>query len=158
MDYRLSAIDYRLTYLVLLIYRLTGEEVEGCIARLKMPGWAARAGRDMVRLRQSLSSLESAGLRPSEIYRRLSRHLPQVVEAAAIVSEQSVLPIVQQRLDLYLKKLRHVKSELRGDDLQSMGVPPGRKMGQILRALQSAKLDQMAVSREEEEALVRRLL
>ncbi|MBT9163210.1 MAG: Multifunctional CCA protein [Chloroflexi bacterium] len=161
-DYRLTTgPDYRLSievYLALLAYRLTGEEVEEYIARLKMPGWAARAGRDMVRMRQSLPSLASAGLRPSDIYRRLNRHLPQVIEAAAIASEQSVSPIVQQRLDLYLKRLRHVKPELRGDDLQSMGVPPGRKMGQILRALQAAKLDQMAASREEEEALVRRLL
>ncbi|MCL0065025.1 CCA tRNA nucleotidyltransferase [Dehalococcoidia bacterium] len=139
-------------YLALLIYRLTGEEVEGCITRLKMPGWAARAGRDMVRLRQSLSSLASAGLRPSEIYRQLNRHLPQVIEAAAIASE---VPIVRQRLDLYLKRLRHVKPELCGDDLRSMGVPPGRKMGRILRALQAAKLDQTVVTREDEEALVR---
>lgn len=141
-------------YLALLAYRLTGEEVEGCIARLKMPGWATRAGRDMVRLSKSLSSLASAELRPSDIYRRLNRHLPHVIEAAAIASDS---PIVQQRLDLYLKRLRHVKPELRGDDLQIMGVPPGRKMGQILRALQAAKLDQTVASREEEEALVRRL-
>ncbi|MCL0074496.1 hypothetical protein M1O50_06510, partial [Dehalococcoidia bacterium] len=139
-------------YLALLIYRLTGEEVEGCIARLKMPGWAARAGRDMVRLSKSLSSLASAELRPSDIYRRLNRHLPHVIEAAAIASDS---PIVQQRLDLYLKRLRHVKPELRGDDLRSMGVPPGRKMGRILRALQAAKLDQTVVTREDEEALVR---
>ncbi|MCD5412719.1 MAG: hypothetical protein LR006_01215, partial [Dehalococcoidia bacterium] len=128
------------------------EEVEGCIARLKLPGWAARAGRDMVRLRQSLPLLASRGLRPSEIYRQLNRHLPQVIEAAAIASE---VPIVRQRLDLYLKRLRHVKPELCGDDLRSMGVPPGRKMGRILRALQAAKLDQTVVTREDEEALVR---
>ncbi|MCL0076088.1 hypothetical protein M1O17_04400 [Dehalococcoidia bacterium] len=151
----LSTIDHRLStevYLALLAYRLTGEEVEGCIARLKMPGWAARAGRDMVRLSKSLSSLASAELRPSDIYRRLNRHLPHVIEAAAIASDS---PIVQQRLDLYLKRLRHVKPELRGDDLRSMGVPPGRKMGRILRALQAAKLDQTVVTREDEEALVR---
>ncbi|MCL0077140.1 hypothetical protein M1O12_03870 [Dehalococcoidia bacterium] len=151
----LSTIDYRLStevYLALLAYRLTGEEVEGCIARLKLPGWAARAGRDMVRLSKSLSSLASAELRPSDIYRRLNRHLPHVIEAAAIASDS---PIVQQRLDLYLKRLRHVKPELCGDDLRSMGVPPGRKMGRILRALQAAKLDQTVVTREDEEALVR---
>jgi tRNA nucleotidyltransferase (CCA-adding enzyme) len=142
-------------YLALLAYRLTSEEIEGCIARLKMPGWAARVGRDMIRLRQSFSSLASAELRPSEIYHWLNRHLPHVIEAAAIASES---PIVQQRLDLYLKRLRHVKSELGSDDLQSMGIPPGRKMGQILRVLQAAKLDQIVTTHEEEERLVRSLL
>jgi tRNA nucleotidyltransferase (CCA-adding enzyme) len=142
-------------YLAILVYRLTGEEVEGCIARLKMPGWAAGTGRDMIRLRQSLSSLTSAKLRPSEIYRRLNRHLPHVIEAAAIASDS---PIIQQRLDLYLRRLRYVKPELGGDDLQGMGVPPGRKMGQILRALQVAKLDQIVTTYEEEERLVRSLL
>jgi tRNA nucleotidyltransferase (CCA-adding enzyme) len=142
-------------YLALSVYRLTAEEVEGCIARLKMPGWAARTGRDMVQLKPVLSSLASAELRPSEIYRRLNRHLPHVIKAAAIASDS---PVIQQRLDLYLETLRHVKTELGGDDLQNMGVPPGRKMGQILRALQVAKLDQTVTTREEEEALVRRLL
>jgi tRNA nucleotidyltransferase (CCA-adding enzyme) len=120
-----------------------------------MPGWAARTGRDMVQLKQVLSSLASAEIRPSDIYRRLNRHLPHVIEAAAIASES---PIVRQRLDLYLKTLRHVKPELGGDDLQNMGVPPGRKLGQILRSLQEASLDHMVTTREEEEALVRRLL
>ena len=141
-------------YLVLLAYRLTSEEVEGCIARLKMPGWAARAGRDLVQLRQSLPLLASVDIRPSDIYRRLNCHRPQVIEAVAIASDS---PIVQERLDLYLNRLRHVKPELCGDDLQNMGVPPGKKMGRILRALQEAKLNQMAASREEEEALVRKL-
>lgn len=153
---RNSEVSTRIeVYVALLVFRLTAEEIGGCIARLKMPGWAARTGRDVVQLKQVLSSLASAEPRPSEIYRRLNRHLPEVIEAAAIASDS---PIVQQRLELYLKRLRHVKPELGGDDLQSMGVPPGRKMGQILRALHTARLDQTVTTREAEEALVRRLL
>jgi len=141
-------------YLVLLMYRFNGEEVEGCISRLKMPGWAARAGRDMVRLRQSLPSLASAEIRPSDIYRLLNCHLPHVIEAMATASDS---PVVRERLQRFLGRLRYVKPELNGNDLQDMGVPSGRKMGRILRDLQSARLDQTVSSREEEEAMVRRL-
>ncbi len=150
-----ESISRLAVYLALLVFRLTAEQIEGCIVRLKMPGWAARTGRDVAQLKQGLGALASTHLQPSNIYRRLKRHLPEVIEAAAIASDS---PLIQQRLELYLKKLRHIRPEISGDDLKLMGICPGRKMGQILRTLHDARLDQTVTSRAEEDALVRRSL
>jgi len=139
-------------YLAVLTYRLTEEEGKDCIARLKVPGWAARTMRDTQRLKQILSSLAVPDLQRSEIYRRLEHYPAEVIEALALCSEY---PIVQQRLELYLRSLRHVRLSLSGDDLQRMGVEPGKLLGQILRALHEAKLDQRVGNEEE---FVRRLL
>ena len=150
-----NSLSMPVVYLALLVGRLTEDESEGCVARLKMPGWAARTVRDTRRLAQSLPALAAPGLRPRGIYHQLERHSAEVIKATAITSDSLV---IQQRIDLYLSRLRHVRTSLRGEDLQSMGVMPGRKMGQILRAMHDAKLDQEVTSREEEEAFVRRVL
>jgi tRNA nucleotidyltransferase/poly(A) polymerase len=81
--------------------------------------------------------------------------MPEVIKGMAVVSDSST---VRQRLELYLRELRHIKPKLSGNDLQNMGVIPGKKMGRILRALQEARIDQTISSREEEKALVQSLL
>ena len=139
-------------YLALLTYRLTEEESEGCITRLKVAGWTVRMMRDTLQLKQALPSLAVPNLPPSEIYRRLERYPPEVISAVALASESSV---IQQRLELYLYKLRYIKPLLGGDDLQRMGLVPGRRLGQILRSLHEAKLDRKV---DDEEEFVRKLL
>jgi len=54
--------------------------------------------------------------------------------------------------------LRYVKISLDGEYLKQMGIPPGLRLGEILRALHDAKLDQIVKTREEEEELVHRWL
>ena len=142
-------------YLVIMVYRFDSEEAEGCINRFKMPGWATRLVRDTMKIRNSLALLEVPEFRHSQIYYQLKHHMPEVIKGMAVVSDSS---IVRQRLELYLQKLRHIKPELSGNDLQSMGVAPGKKMGRILRALQEARIDKTISNREEEKVLVKSLL
>ena len=66
--------------------------------------------------------------------------------------------LVRQRLDLYQRRLRHVRSVLDGDDLRRMGVEPGRIYRQILERLRDARLDGEISTRTQEEALVRAML
>ena len=142
-------------YLAIMIYRFDLEEAEDCINRFRMPRWAARTVRDTMRLKNSLSSLEASDLRPSHIYRKLESHIPEVIKGIALVSDS---PIIQQRIELYLQNLRYIKPEISGNDLQNMGVSPGKKIGQILRTLQEARIDNTVSSYEEEETLVQSLL
>ncbi|MFO8100826.1 MAG: CCA tRNA nucleotidyltransferase [Dehalococcoidia bacterium] len=142
-------------YLAIIACRLGPEEAEDFAARLKMPAWAARAVRNASRLKGNLASLQTPELLPSQIYHKLKRQLPEAVKGVAIASDS---PVVKQRLELYLDELRYVKCQLSGNNLQEMGVPPGKKMGRILRTLKDARLDKEIKNMEEEKELVYKLI
>jgi tRNA nucleotidyltransferase (CCA-adding enzyme) len=90
--------------------------------------------------------------RPSEIVAQLDR-LPEAGVVAAYVLNEGVRPI----LDRYLAEWRFVRSELTGDDLQAMGLPPGPDFKHLLWQLRAARLDGAAAHRADEVALVQRL-
>lgn len=142
-------------YLSLLCFRLSDEETESCITRLKMPGWAARALRDIIRIKQSISHLDKADIHPSEIYLKLQHHAPEAIMSTYTASDS---PVIQERLELYLNKLRYVNLILSGEDLQNMGIIKGKRVGQVLWALHAAKLDRKISNLKEEKALARELL
>lgn len=142
-------------YLCLLIYRLSGEEIQTCISRLKMPGWARKAVQNTARLRDSIPQLSTPKLRPSQIYREVERYSPEAIQAVALASDSHV---IQERLELYLDVLRYVKSSLNGEDLQRMGIKEGKKIGHMLRTIHDARLDGEVVNRQEEGQLVQRML
>jgi tRNA nucleotidyltransferase (CCA-adding enzyme) len=155
---RRAETDFRergMIYLALLGWRLTESQLEAFIERLRFGGEAARVLRDISGLKKVLPSVEAEGLRPSEICRLLERHRPGAVTAAAIASDSG---LVRQRIELYLSRLRFVAPSMNGDDLESMGVPSGRKLGSLLKTLKDARLDGRVKTRRGEEALVRRLL
>ncbi len=139
-------------YFSLLVYHLSQKEGEDFIARLRIPGVIARAIRDTLRLKENLLPLTSPELSPSATYRLLEDYSPTSTLACAVASDSSLL---HQRLHLYLNKLRYIKTSLNGMALQQMGVPAGPRLGEILRQLHDAKLDQKAKTREEEVELVR---
>jgi len=139
-------------YFSLMLYYFSHEEGEDFIARLRLPRSIARAIRDTLDLKENIFFLSTAQLSPSDIYELLESHHPLSILANAIYSD-SVLQ--RKRLYLYLNKLRFVKTALDGEALQQIGIPPGPRMGEILRELHEARLDQRVKSREEEEKLVR---
>ncbi len=142
-------------YLSLLAYYLPQEEAEALIARLKVPGKVARIIRDTIQIRDNLQSLAVPNLPPSSIYHQLQGYSPLSILANALASEYAP---ARQHLHLYLSKLRYVKTSLDGKALQRMGLSPGPRLGEILRQLHQAKLDQKVITRKEEEELVRRWL
>jgi len=139
-------------YFSLLVYHLSQKEGEDFIARLRIPGVTARAIRDTLRLKENLLPLTSPELSPSAIYRLLQDYSPTSILACAVASDSTLL---RQRLHLYLNKLRYIKTSLNGKALQQMGLSPGPRLGEILRQLHHAKLDQKVKTREEEVQLVR---
>ena len=139
----------------LLTCRFSLPECEDFIARLRMPGTVSRVIRDTARLRGQMPSLDAPDLPPSAICESLQEYSPTSVLACAIVADST---LIQERLDLYLTRWRHVRTALDGSALQKLGVPSGPRLGRMLKALHGAKLDGKISTREDETELVQRWL
>lgn len=139
-------------YLALLAWRLEDGKLRQFAERLRFGGEAAKVLKDVLRLRQALRRLEAPGLQPSTTCGLLDPHYPLVIMAAVLATDSQA---VRQRLEAYLADLRFVAPSLDGNDLKAMGVPAGRKLGWLLRALKDARLDGKVATKEEEETLVR---
>jgi len=139
-------------YLSLLLYHLSREEGEELFIRLRFPKSTAQIIRDTLHFKEKLLSLAAPELAYSAIFRLLEGTSTLSIMASALASDSK---LIQQRLHLYLDKLRHVRTSLDGEALLAMGVSPGPQLGEILRTLKEAKLDQRTNSREEEIAIVR---
>jgi len=111
-------------------------------------------------------ALEVAGLVPR--LERLSRNDVSASQIALALDESSaearlVLRVasddwlVRQRLDLYQRRLRNIRTAIDGDDLMRLGIPQGRVYREILEQVRVARLDNEVRTREEEEALALRL-
>jgi tRNA nucleotidyltransferase (CCA-adding enzyme) len=58
----------------------------------------------------------------------------------------------------YISLWRHVKPRTTGNDLKARGLPPGPRYGEILTRLRAAWLDGEVTDKEQELALLERLL
>lgn len=139
-------------YFSLLLYQLNPKDMENFIARLKIPKTIAQVIRDTLRVKEITAFLNTPELSSGAIYRLLHGYQPLAVLANALASDSA---LISQRLHLYLDKLRYVKTSLNGRALQQMGIPPGPRLGEILTALQEAKLDQKVKTKDDEIELVR---
>jgi len=135
-------------YLCLLIHNLTDKENEEFISRLNFPKNSAQAMRHTLQLKAQLHSLANPQLKPSDIYQSLHSYTATAIQANALASES---PIASQHLQLYLTKLRYVKTLVSGEDLKKMGIPAGPRIGEILNTLHKARLNGEIKTRKEEE-------
>jgi len=140
-------------YIALLAYRLTRQENEDLISRLRLPKSLAQTLRDTNSLKAKLESLADPELAPSRIYHLLYGYSQSAITANDLTSSS---PVAQQHIHLFLNKLRYVKPSLTGNDLKKMGIAPGPKMKEILQRLHEARLDGKVTNKKGEEELVRR--
>ena len=143
--------DDIITYWALLVWRLEKDGIEEFIKRLRLKRESSKILRDITNLKRTLPSLDKREQMPSEIYRYLANYKPQAIQAASIATDSK---LVRGRLLLYLSNLRLTAPLLSGHDLQQMGVPPGRKLGRMLRDLKYARLDGKVATKTEEQELV----
>ncbi len=139
-------------YLALLAYQLTGEDTEHLITYLRLPKSLAQTLRDTVGIKAKLKSLANPKLTPSRIYRLLHGYSPTAVIANSLASDS---PVARQHIQLFLDKLRYVKSSLTGNDLKKMGIAPGPRLKEILNLLHEARLDGKVTSKKGEVELVK---
>jgi tRNA nucleotidyltransferase (CCA-adding enzyme) len=149
-----SGENLRFLCLALLVYRLELEPLREVLGRLKV----SRADaddllmlRDLKRDLQQVSSSQKA----SRIYRILQPYPRRIIAAVWIASERAQL---REKLLRFQTTYRCVEPALSGNDLKALGLRPGPLFGRLLRALRDARLDGEITTREEEEALVRKLV
>jgi tRNA nucleotidyltransferase (CCA-adding enzyme) len=137
-------------YFCLLVYALDEKEIEQFLARLNVPARLSQAMRDTLRLKVGLSILDKPSLKLSDIYYRLRKYQPLAIQANAIAADS---PMVRRSLQLFLKKLRYVRTALNGEELKMLGISPGPRMGEILQALHRARLDGEVRNKADEKKL-----
>ncbi|MBN2186297.1 MAG: CCA tRNA nucleotidyltransferase [Dehalococcoidia bacterium] len=137
-------------YFCLLIYQLSERENEQFIRHLNVPKKLSQALHDTLHLKARLSLLDKPCIKASEIYYLLHEYDPLAIQANAIASESST---VQSHLQLFLTKLRYVKTLLNGEELKRLGISSGPEMGKTLQILHKAKLDGEIKDKGDEEKL-----
>jgi tRNA nucleotidyltransferase (CCA-adding enzyme) len=137
-------------YFCLLIYSFSETGVEQFLARLNIPAKLSRAMRDTLRLKTKLPLLDKSSLKPSEIYYLLREYEPLTIQANAIASESAT---IHRHLQLFLTKLRYVKTSLDGEELKRLGISAGPEMGKVLQVLHKAKLDGEVRTKADEKKL-----
>jgi tRNA nucleotidyltransferase (CCA-adding enzyme) len=125
-------------YLALLLNNLRTSELEEIYQRLHFNKTVNQTLKDTLLLKEILSVIDSTEIAPSEIYFALCKFTPLAIIAKSLAIDS---PTVEQHIDLYLTKLRHIKSRLNGDDLKRMQIPAGPEIKRILHLLHVARLD-----------------
>ena len=137
-------------YFCLLVYSFSKKDIEQFLARLNIPAKLSRAMRDTLRLKAGLPLLDKPSLKPSDIYYLLRQYEPAAIQANALASESAT---IHRHLQLFLTKLRYVRTSLDGDELKKLGISAGPEMGQVLQVLHKAKLDGEVRTRADEKRL-----
>ena len=137
-------------YIALLTFQMPAESLKALVEKYHMRTTYRELLDDVARLREKLPRLDNNGLKPSEIFALLDE-TSDVARLVIRVATDSWL--VRQHLDLYQRRLRHIRPAMTGDDLRRLGLPPGRLYSQILNRLRAALLDGEISTRQDEERL-----
>jgi len=140
----------RSLYFCLLVYSSGEKGSEQFLTRLNMPAKLSQAMRHTLRLKTKLRLVDKPALKPSQIYYLLNEYEPLAIQANAIAAES---PTTRRSLQLFLTKLRYVRTALDGEELKRLGIPPGPGMGRVLQALHEAKLNGEVSTRADEKKL-----
>jgi tRNA nucleotidyltransferase (CCA-adding enzyme) len=141
-------------YLALLLYRLPSAKRKRCQKRLRISREDVKRLGEIERIQAQISSLEKA--QPaSNIYNWLS---PFSTEALLVVwaAEKEM---VRRQIRRFQAELRGVRTLLDGRYIiDQYGLRPSPLFGRLLDQLRNARLDGQVKTREEEEALLERLI
>lgn len=140
-------------YLAFLVYRLTPAELAELAKSLNFSRPVVRDLEDTLALQEELPGLREPDLPPSRIYHALRRFSHSAILANLLATD---MPLVRQRIELYLEKLSHVQPALTGEELKEMGLAAGPGIKKTLELLREAHLDGKVKTREEELELIRR--
>jgi tRNA nucleotidyltransferase (CCA-adding enzyme) len=154
--------DVPLLAWLLLTYRLGEADQQRVVTRLNLDA-TTRTLIDQVRdLRSKLHTLVAAA-RNSDIYNLLHGYADIVLLATTYALAPYGRPAVAafaaaiDKVNLYRRTLVHIKPELGGDYLKTLGLAPGRRYKRILAALLQAKLDGETPTHADEARLLQRL-
>ena len=110
--------------------------------------------RDVSLLKGRLNRLSGSREKPSKIYELLHGFHYTALIAVSIAGS----PEIQKMIDLYLNKLRNVRTVLTGKDLENMGIKSGPHMKEILYELLQARLNGQVTDKQGEIEMVNNTL
>ncbi|WP_429885819.1 CBS domain-containing protein [Geoalkalibacter halelectricus] len=149
-----------MVYFLCLIRDLDEDAVNGICERLAIPARHRPLFTEQRRLAQGvLQRLQAFARRKlkrpqnSEIHRWL---LPLDTEVLLYLMARLENEEARSWISLFVTRLRDQKTLLSGDDLKSLGVPPGPRYREILDELLQAQLDGKVATREQELEFVAR--
>jgi tRNA nucleotidyltransferase (CCA-adding enzyme) len=144
-----------LIYLCLLVYSLKDDAIKQFISYLNYPRSSEKAMVHTLQLKARVPQLAHSSLKHSDIFELLDGYTLSAIQANIIAAESKT---AVKNLELYLNKLRSVKTLLSGNDLINMGIHPGPQFTAIFKELHRAKLNGEASTRQDEENLALHLL
>nr|MBC8449636.1 CBS domain-containing protein [Chloroflexota bacterium] len=142
-------------YLALLTCHLASDDLHAFLQRLRIVRDDRLLVEAVQRLRAQEAELMRNDLPASGIYRILHRASDAARFVFGVATDSW---LVRQRLEQYQSRLRTVETEIDGSYLRELGVPSGPIYRRILDTVLAARLDGQVGSRQEEEALVEKLL
>lgn len=150
----LSSAQLQVVCWCLLSWGVSTEGLDSLASRLNLTRKLKESIADTVRLSVLEPKLDDSALTPGEVFDLLHgcSH-PALVTAVLLFS----MPSARANVSLYLHRLRHVRPALTGGDLRALGVPEGPRLGSILSALRTGRLNGTLTSREDEIEVVKSL-
>jgi len=130
-----------------LVAHNAGTAAATLIDYLQLPGEdGASLTQALIALSSPPPELEAASVSPADIYFAL-QHYSLVAIAALWVNG----PAARRRhIQQYWRELRHIESDITGEDLLAVGAPPGAAFSQALREALRVKLNVPGASPEEQ--------
>jgi tRNA nucleotidyltransferase (CCA-adding enzyme) len=137
----------------LVLWLADQRDPQRAVQRLGLPGSAARAVATVHGLWAAGGAAGLAAPPAPALFAQLEPIPPRTVLLAWLGADEPV----RRNLGHYLAALAHDRPTIRGEDIMALGVPPGPRVGAILKAVHAARLDGHVRGREQELALARRL-
>ncbi len=155
LTYLEETFERWLVYFLGLLEPLTSEEIKELLTRFKIPAKMAAT---------ILGGKEAADQALLKLFRLGEPSRSQIYHLLAPISTEYLLYIMAKSrqesskrfISLYFTHLKHLKPELRGRDLISLGFQPGPQIKDILNMLHEARLNEAVQSKREELDLIRR--
>ncbi len=150
---KLGLVDSTLTtvYTILFVYGLKKDELASLLTFLRFPKAISQILKESIELRDKLPELDKPKLKPSEIYFRLNEYSELTIIANSLATDS---PIIEQNIESYITRLRHIKPRINGDDLKRLGIAQGPEINKLLHLILEAKLDGKVITKQGETRLV----
>jgi len=137
--------------LALLVFPLSNDQRVAFAVRYRLSARLTNMLRDLSVLHERLIDLANSSLANSAIDRYLHGLDDFALQAFQIAAPE----LVASHVARYLRELRAIHLELDGNDLRGLGLTPGPTFRILLEGLRAARLDGVAVTREQQILWVR---
>ena len=151
-----DAMDRRLLKWCLLFHDVGENDARSFCEQLKLTNAMIDSVVASARLRSEARQLKNPDMLPSQATQMLDNLPESAVHAAWLGAADE--PTVQELLANYMIRWRYQRATISGNDLKTMGVPPGPIYRCILDQLRYAWIDGELASADEELKLLHRLL